>query len=601
MKNIIKKNLDNYTEIETVDTGETYYLEEELYVDESSIKNKSLVRVDINIVQFPIFSKNTKKRKNEITTYYFNKNRDTYITVTPSAGEYIPGETEEVIFIALMSIMKKNGMKQEFYTTSSEIKLEAKINSKNYGSIIKNSLMRLSSTNYNFKNTMYSSEYKGVVSEEISTPILTFRAKSLLEKNYQHLREEFNDKRIKEAYWIKISDHFYNNMVKKGYLVYDSNLLLEINSSVARTIYMLIEKLRFNKNILKIDTVFLIKRIPLKFEKRNLSQTIKTLESAFNELKEKNLIEEFEFLKESTWEKSEIEISFPEVTILDKQNRFFEDFNDFKKISTTLEILETEHEVIENKNNSVEEEVKITKEIINNILSLMPKSAIKLKSMPKAIHDSILKYGIKKVKKTAIYMSKQVSLKSPRAYFLKALENNWADEIEIIDTEEDTKKNENIIIEVKEEIDPEKDKKREILFQKFEKLPINVQNGIESYVYREYIILCGIETKVQKIAYLGSRKKLICDYLEKYPEIVSSSAEKQEKQEKNEKFIILSDKEKLRNYINEYVDLYEDLIKNEDSNSEDIKRKIILDCMSLFLNRDLTLEKLEEIIKGHLN
>ena len=139
-------------------------------------------------------------------------------------------------------------MKQEFYTTSSEIKTEAKISSKNYGAVIKNSLMRLSSTNYNFKNTMYSSENKGVISEEVSTPILTFKAKSLLEKNHQHLRTEFNDKRIKEAYWIKISDHFYDNMVNKGYFVYDSDLLLDLKSSIARTIYMLIEKLRFNQN-----------------------------------------------------------------------------------------------------------------------------------------------------------------------------------------------------------------------------------------------------------------------------------------------------------------------------------------------------------------
>ena len=59
--------------IETIDTGPTYYLEEDISIDERYIKNKALVRMDMNIVQFPIFSKNTKRKKNEITTYFFNK------------------------------------------------------------------------------------------------------------------------------------------------------------------------------------------------------------------------------------------------------------------------------------------------------------------------------------------------------------------------------------------------------------------------------------------------------------------------------------------------------------------------------------------------
>lgn len=597
MKNIKDLDSDNYMKTETIDTGETFYLEEELYIDENSIKNKSLVRMDINIIQFPIFSKNTKKRKNEITTYYFNKNRDTFITVTPSAGEYIPGETEEVIFIALMSIMRRNGMKQEFYTTSSEIKTEAKISSKNYGSIIKNSLMRLSSTNYNFKNTMYSSENKGVISEEISTPILTFKAKSLLEKNHEHLRTEFNDKRIKEAYWIKISDHFYDNMVNKGYFVYDSDLLLDLKSSIARTIYMLIEKLRFNQNYLKIDTVFLIKRIPLKFEKRNLSQTIKTLEGAFKELLAKNLIEKFNFLKDSTWLKSEIEIYFPEFSIIDKQKRFFEDLNYFKKISSNMLISDMEHEVIKNEIGNE----NITSEIVEEIFNMMPKEAKKLTTMPKTIYESLLKFGLDKVKKTVLYMAKQNSLKSPRAYFLKALENDWAEDIiEIVENKKLDFKEKNF----NDKVEEAKKENQNILFSKFEKLPLEIQNGIEGYVYREYIELCGMETKVQQLAFLGSRKKLICDYLEKYPQLIEKEVENIKKQEVEptieESLTILTDKEKLRNYVSEYVNIYIDLIKEENSNLEEIKKKIILDCMRDFLNKTLTLEKLEDIIKKNL-
>ena len=68
-------------------------------------------------------------------------------------------------------------------------------------------------------------------------------------------------------------------ILKKGYLVYSSKVLLNIEFSTARTIYMLIEKLRYNNLYLKIDSLFLIKRIPLKLDKRNLSQTISILKN----------------------------------------------------------------------------------------------------------------------------------------------------------------------------------------------------------------------------------------------------------------------------------------------------------------------------------
>lgn len=47
---------------ETIETPATEIIEEIVYMDENLIKNKDLIRVDINIVQFPIFSKNTQKK-----------------------------------------------------------------------------------------------------------------------------------------------------------------------------------------------------------------------------------------------------------------------------------------------------------------------------------------------------------------------------------------------------------------------------------------------------------------------------------------------------------------------------------------------------------
>ena len=60
--------------------------------------------MDINIIQYPIFSKNTKRKTNQIVKYYFSNNRDIYITATPASGYHIPGEMEEKGFIVLMKI-----------------------------------------------------------------------------------------------------------------------------------------------------------------------------------------------------------------------------------------------------------------------------------------------------------------------------------------------------------------------------------------------------------------------------------------------------------------------------------------------------------------
>ncbi|MGL5796763.1 MAG: hypothetical protein ACRCYT_01030, partial [Cetobacterium sp.] len=345
-KKVVKKKKQPWWE-EVIDTPETEYVEENVYVEELAVKNKELIRLDLNIVQFPIFSKNTKRKVNQVVKYVFNKNRDTYITVTPSAGNYIPGEAEEKVFIALMQVMKEKGMAQRFVVSSIEVRDKLNFNTARYGNLIKNSLLRLAETNYNFKNTMYSSEFKGILNTEISTPILSLEIVTLSLKQNQKYRDEYDDGRIKEVYIISISDHFYQNIIQKGYMVYNSKILLDISTSTARTIYMLIEKLRFENIYLKLDTIFLIKRIPLKYDKKNLNSTIKTLEKAFGELKNKKLIENFKFLKESTWEKSEIEIFFGEDSNKNKQERFFEDFNDFRSISTAMTISGTEHEIID--------------------------------------------------------------------------------------------------------------------------------------------------------------------------------------------------------------------------------------------------------------
>ncbi|MGL4946227.1 MAG: hypothetical protein ACRCZR_08395 [Cetobacterium sp.] len=596
-KKILAIDWDIEMDIEKIDTPPTEVLEENVFVDEQFMKNKDLIRMDMNIIQFPIFSKNSKRKINQIVKYYFNQNRDTYITVKPTSGESVPAELEEKVFIVLMQIMKERNMPQKFLVKSSELKNKLNLKTKTYYHLIRKSLIKLAETNYNFKNTLYSSEKNGVIREEISTPILNLRIITLsLEENKKY-RDKINDNRVKEVYEINISEHFYKNIIQKGYMVYNGETLLQIDSSIARTIYMLIEKLRFNNLYLKLDTLFLIKRIPLKYTKINIAQTIKLLEKSLKNLIEKKLISNFIFIKESTWENSEIEIIFPESANEEKQERFFSDRNDFRKIITSSiknmdEVIE-EIEIVNSKNETV-----VTREMIDKVLGLMPSKAKELKTMSRTIKEAIEKFGYSKVESVAIYMKKN-KVDKIRAYFIKALENNWIEDENIsLKTVQklDVKETYEIIDEPS--IDSKYD---ESFFVIFEKLSTELQNEIENLAYKEYIRKCGMETKIQKIAFSGSRKKNICEYLEKNPEkILNFKIEKEPIQILEKVETKIEDINKIKDIITEAIELADMVFSYTADEKKELLLKILKEVIPLRTSEKLTVEKLNIIMSHYI-
>lgn len=595
--NNIKKiiNLEN----EVIDNSVEEILEENLTIDNNLIQNGSLIRVDMNVVQYPLFSKNTRRKINQAVKYYFNGNRDTYIKVSPIAGDHIPGDFDEKVFIAISKIIKKRGFSRNFTVTSSDIKRELG-NEKDY--IYKNirqSIKRLSSTNYIFKNTMYSSEIKGVIDREISTNILTVEIIDLKLDSNKKYREEYQDLRVKEIYKFSINDHFYNNIVSKGYLVYDSDVLLQIPTSTARTLYMLIEKLRFDKSKLEVDIVFLIKRIPLKFDKKNLSRTIKTLKDNLEELKRMELIKNYEVKKENTWENSILIIEFSNKVVENKQLRFFEDKNEFRKISTSLTISNTENTVIEEnatlKNIEIKKEVtKVTLSMINDIIKIMPSKAKTLKSLPKTIEEAIYQYGLERVQVVAKYMKKN-KVEKIRAYFLKALKEEWEIEVEerVEINQEPISKQEDVLMY------------NESLFKKFEKLETNIKDGIETYVYREYINKCGMEGKIQQLAFSASRKKHICEFLEKHPEIIEEEEKETKKCALEEVKQVdnnqIENIEEIKQIINEAVELADMAFSYSEEEKKKLILKILKDVIPLKTSKQLTIEKLNQIIANYMD
>ena len=355
---------------------------------------------------------------------------------------------------------------------------------------------------------------------------------------------------------------------------------------------MFIEKLRFNELYLKIDTLFLIKRIPLKYSKSHMSRTIKILENNLKELKDKNLIESFSFIKESTWEKSEIEIYFNEETINKKQERFFDDLNDFKRISTSLAISDTEHGLL-----VVSDEGKhsfeVSKEMIENIFNILPTIAKKLKSMPKTIADNIEKYGFEKVMKAAIYLSKQKNLKSPRAYFLKTLENNWAEDI-ILQSKVLEKEN----IEIVDKDKPVQNYERELNY--YNSLSEDKKNNLEEKVYRAYILECGEETKIQKLAFGAAKRKLIGEYILKNQLIIDESIVENIDQKLEEEQSILTNVILFNEYISKSIDIYKVVLDLSDEKIIELKREILLKLNRKFILNNLTIEDIDETIAEKL-
>lgn len=100
---------------------------------------------------------------------------------------------------------------------------------------------------------------KGIIDDKINTNIMNIRIITLNQAEKDEM-EYFQDKRTKEVIKISISNYFYDNIIRKGYLVYDSQLLLNMDSPITRALYMLVNKLRFNKFHLRVLALSLIKR-----------------------------------------------------------------------------------------------------------------------------------------------------------------------------------------------------------------------------------------------------------------------------------------------------------------------------------------------------
>lgn len=472
--------------------------EEFLDIDDSLAeleKSSNVIRLEMNTIELPLFSKNPKRVKNEIKVYHFKTDKSSFLEIEAPAGYAIPGEFEEKVFIALTRIMKKNNYSRKFIVSVNEILENLGLKNPIYYKKIKDALVLLSKTNYTFFNSLYSNIDSGVLNKEVVASIMNVTIITRKDEVYKNI-EAFEDGRVREVYEIVLSDYFYNNIITKGYMAFDAEKLLSIENSIARSIFTMVEKWRGYNLYLKRPVFFIARRVPLKWNKNQIKRTVDTIEKALIELKNSNLINNYKIIKEKKWELAEVEITFLEDHNKTKRETFFTEKNEFYNFE--MVVTDTEERIKES-----------SKGDLNEILILFPKRVLEMKTFESFIKNSIEKFGFDYVKYTSEYtISKKPG--SYKSYLAKALEGNWADEY-IAKKNENKKKIEHV--EVEKEIE-EAEIVNKYSYEDFEKLTDVDKENVLLKVYEAFLEESNSkDNKTMRGIFEKSKKGLIVKWM----------------------------------------------------------------------------------------
>lgn len=481
--------------IEWNNISENYEIEN-LYELEN---NSELVRIEMNTIEFPLFTKNKRIGNNAIMTYEFNHTKNQFLRITPVAGNRIPGEFEEKIFFALMKLYKRNGHNQtiftDFYTLISEMRLEYS------GTILRNTrkgLKNLGGSTYEFNNLFYSNERAGIVNDNMVTTMFSISIiefKDAKEITNPDMLKAFRNSKIKEIIQIKFSGHFYENVIRRGYLYFDRQDLLQIENSVSRTLFMMLTKWRNKELYVKRYSRFLASRIPLSWKKNNISGTLKLLKEAFEDLKVQRAIKNYKFNNENGGANSYFEIWF------DKEHN-----RNYIQVSSAIESVEFQEQEDYEITNQLKEtllddmssdmpiiESETTKQL-KELLNLMPEKARTLKTLEGKIEKSLKKKGYEYTKGAVLYTAQNAKASFGK-YLTETLEKNWHEEFQqkLIQEEEEFKKKEKkakkaekeeekekALVESKQQI---KDKAKEL----FGKLSDEKKSELEKLALEDYV------------------------------------------------------------------------------------------------------------------
>ena len=520
----MKKVVSNENLVET--TFRATELIEEFFDVLDYETSSSLIRMEMNVIEFPIFSKNPKIKKNQILKYYFSKDKKSFLEIVPPVNEAIPNEFDERVFISLLKIMKQKGSYKTFYCSITDIADNLNVSNstkKGMYSKIKNSVLKLSKTSYSFFNLFYLGPLNKKVDDLITTPLITSRILTLNDADNQE-KDMFRDKRTKELYKINIADDIYNNITDKGYLVFDSDVLLNIKDPVVRSLYTQITKWRFNSLYLKKPVSYIAQKIPLSWKGTMKFKSVKKINDSLNILKEMSLITDYNFIKINKIENGEFEIFFSNEHNKVKQKLFYQDKIDYNNLI---------HSVEERENTNYSES-EIDKNIIE-IIKIFEAKGFGLKTLPSILKDALKQYDFEYVRYTSEYTVINAKINIIK-YFKDALINNWAEEYILKKKTKELKKDRKL--EIEEAIIIAKEEERKVFsWDEFEKLSIESQNKLMEIAYSNFLIETGSnDDNIQKKIFKKAEKTYITALYDEFLKIKEEEHKQHEISEKIKMF-----------------------------------------------------------------
>ena len=507
------KKIDDYQEVEELE-NDIEIVEEFVDISDSLIeleKNRDLIRLEMNIVEYPIFSKNKNIKQNQVRKYYFNSEKSSFLEVRPAFNSSIPGDFEERIFISLTKIMRDRGYNQTFYTNISEIldNLNVPRGTKNgLYKKAKESIDKMANSTYRFKNLFYSNEANQVIDDLINTNMFTYRVITIRDADNKE-NDYFSDKRVREVYKITFSEEFFKNIIAKGYLAFDAEELLNIKDSITRSIFTMITKWRKNELELRKPAYFIARRIPLAWT--NVSRAVKIIENACIYLKENNFILDYQLEKTGKIDTTEFIFYFDESHNKIKQKNFYDEKSSFDRYIT-----HEEHDEITQSGDLL---TVLNDERYEKIMEIVPEKLKKLNTFSKELKKYLKEYEYNYVRYTLEY-TLQHSKTSSLKYFKDALKNNWAEEY-IIKKQAKVKK-------IEKEFEKNLEEKEVIEYKEWEeikKLDRELLDDLEVKAYENFLKEANsIDNKIMRGIFEKSKKALISkEYIKTLKESDESS------------------------------------------------------------------------------
>ncbi|HSA33945.1 MAG TPA: hypothetical protein P5077_09500 [bacterium] len=478
-------------------------VKEEVY---NLLDDQTVVPIEFNIAELPFFTKNDRIEENVSKKYTFAKN--SYMQVFPShdekSGKKILQDFDEKIFYAILMLYRKQG--KEIVTNAFELLRLAGIEYK--GGIydrVHESMYRMKGCQIRFSNSLYSAEARSLMKNERVISILQDVQIWTLEKLQDEGKpqrdkyEKYFNGRLKEIIVIRLSDFIATNIEHKGYLSYDADKLVQINNATARKIYIMIKKWQGweKKKTIERTCRFIASRIPLSWEKKNLSGTIRVIERSCEELKQKKFIEDFVLKKEKPIEESTLIFIFPDT--MSARERAIEAHNTALVTTTGQEHFQIQ-EVEEQQTNLFELVGKSTDDV-KELLSLIP-SQVQTVAMRQEIESAFEKRGYDYVESNIRYALMNAT-ENVGAYMVKALREDYGSTLRLaIDAEREKQKTHREDIRKQKEEQAEKDrvaKRREQLKRFYESLTADDQRSIWELAEKK-ARKAGASEKMLKIA-----------------------------------------------------------------------------------------------------